>query len=44
MVVIGGLSTIPGAILGAVYVRGAEFFLPSQWALMASGLSMTSAR
>ena len=37
MVVIGGLSTIPGAILGAAYVRGAEFFLPAQWALIASG-------
>jgi branched-chain amino acid transport system permease protein len=37
MVVIGGLSTIPGAVLGAAYVRGAEFFLPAQWALIASG-------
>jgi branched-chain amino acid transport system permease protein len=37
MVVIGGLSTIPGAILGAAYVRGADFFLPAQWALIASG-------
>lgn len=37
MVVIGGLSTIPGAILGAAYVRGAEFFLPAQWSLIASG-------
>ena len=38
MVVIGGLSTIPGAILGAAYVRGAEFFLPAQWSLIASGV------
>jgi branched-chain amino acid transport system permease protein len=37
MVVIGGLSTIPGALLGAAYVRGAEFFLPAQWSLIASG-------
>ena len=37
MVVIGGLSTIPGAVLGAAYVRGAEFFLPAQWTLIASG-------
>ena len=40
MVVIGGLSTIPGAILGAAYVRGAEFFLPAQWSLMASGFGI----
>jgi len=37
MVVIGGLGSLPGAILGAVYVRGAEFFLRSSWALVASG-------
>ena len=40
MVVIGGLSTIPGAILGAAYVRGAEFFLPAQWSLIASGVGI----
>jgi branched-chain amino acid transport system permease protein len=40
MVVIGGLSTIPGAILGAAYVRGAEFFLPAQWSLVASGVGI----
>jgi branched-chain amino acid transport system permease protein len=37
MVVIGGLGSLPGAILGAIYVRGAEFFLRSSWALVASG-------
>lgn len=37
MVVIGGLGSIPGAILGAVYVRGAEYFLPGGWSLIASG-------
>jgi branched-chain amino acid transport system permease protein len=37
MVVIGGLGSLPGAVLGAVYVRGAEFFLRSSWALVASG-------
>ena len=26
-----------GAILGAVYIRGAEFFLPNGWDLVASG-------
>jgi branched-chain amino acid transport system permease protein len=40
MVVIGGLSTIPGAILGAAYVRGAEFFLPAEWSLVASGVGI----
>jgi branched-chain amino acid transport system permease protein len=40
MVVIGGLSTIPGAVLGAAYVRGAEFFLPAQWSLIASGFGI----
>jgi branched-chain amino acid transport system permease protein len=37
MVVIGGLGSIPGAILGAVYIRGVEFFLPAEWSLIASG-------
>jgi branched-chain amino acid transport system permease protein len=37
MVVIGGLGSLPGAVLGAIYVRGAGFFLRSSWALVASG-------
>jgi branched-chain amino acid transport system permease protein len=37
MVVIGGLGSLPGALLGAAYVRGAEFFLPAGWELVASG-------
>ncbi len=37
MVVIGGLGSLPGVILGAVYIRGVQFFLPPQWALLASG-------
>ena len=40
MVVIGGLGSIPGAILGAVYVRGAEFYLPPEWELLASGIGI----
>ena len=39
MVVIGGLGSLPGAILGAVYVRGAEF-LPPAWTLIASGAGL----
>jgi branched-chain amino acid transport system permease protein len=37
MVVIGGLGSLPGAIIGAAYIRGAEFFLRGGWALIASG-------
>jgi branched-chain amino acid transport system permease protein len=37
MVVIGGLGSIPGAVLGALYIRSAEFFLAEQYALIASG-------
>jgi hypothetical protein len=31
------LGSLPGAVLGAVYVRGVEFFLPPAYALLASG-------
>jgi branched-chain amino acid transport system permease protein len=37
MVVIGGLSSLPGAIMGAAYIKGAEFFLRGGWATIASG-------
>jgi branched-chain amino acid transport system permease protein len=40
MVVIGGLGSLPGAVMGAVYVRAAEFFLPAAWSLLASGLGI----
>lgn len=40
MVVIGGLTSLGGAVLGAVYVRGAEFFLPAGWDLLVSGLGV----
>ena len=40
MVVIGGLGSLPGAIMGAVYVRSAEFFLPPAYSLLASGLGI----
>ncbi|HVM51884.1 MAG TPA: ABC transporter permease [Acidimicrobiales bacterium] len=40
MVVIGGLGSLPGAVLGAIYVRGAEFFLPAQYELLASGMGI----
>lgn len=37
MVVIGGLGSIPGAVLGAVYVYGAQYFLPPGWSVLATG-------
>jgi branched-chain amino acid transport system permease protein len=37
MVVIGGLGSLPGALMGAAYVRSAEFFLHGGWSLVASG-------
>lgn len=40
MVVIGGLASVPGALLGAAYVRGAEFFLPNGWDLLVSGVGV----
>jgi branched-chain amino acid transport system permease protein len=40
MVVIGGLGSLPGAVMGAVYIRGAEFFLPAGWSLIASGVGI----
>lgn len=40
MVVIGGLGSLPGALLGATYVRAAEFFLPPEWELLASGFGI----
>jgi branched-chain amino acid transport system permease protein len=36
-VVIGGLASLPGAVLGSVYVRGAQYFLNGTWQLIASG-------
>jgi branched-chain amino acid transport system permease protein len=40
MVVIGGLGSLPGAVIGAMYIRGAEFFLPAGWDLIAGGLGI----
>jgi branched-chain amino acid transport system permease protein len=40
MVVIGGLGSLPGALLGATYVRGVEFLLPPAWELLASGFGI----
>jgi hypothetical protein len=40
MVVIGGLGSLPGALLGAVYVRSADFFLPLDWQFLATGVGL----
>jgi branched-chain amino acid transport system permease protein len=40
MVVIGGLGSIPGAIAGALYVKGSAAFLPNELAFFASGLGL----
>jgi branched-chain amino acid transport system permease protein len=40
MVVIGGLGSLPGALLGAVYVQGADFYLPAEWKFLASGIGL----
>ncbi len=40
MVVIGGLGSLPGALLGATYVHGVDFFLPPEWQFLATGAGL----
>lgn len=40
MVVIGGLGSLLGAVLGAIYVQGAQYLLPGAWQLLATGAGM----
>ncbi|HYZ91804.1 MAG TPA: ABC transporter permease [Actinomycetota bacterium] len=40
MVVIGGMGSMTGAVLGAVYLRGVQFFLPAEYQLLATGVGM----
>ena len=40
MVVIGGMGSISGAVLGAVYFRGVQYFLPSEFQLLATGMGL----
>lgn len=40
MVVVGGLGSISGAVLGAVYIRSVQYFLPSEWAFLATGTGL----
>jgi branched-chain amino acid transport system permease protein len=40
MVVIGGMGSMGGALLGAVYVRGTQYFLPAQFQLLVTGVGV----
>jgi branched-chain amino acid transport system permease protein len=40
MVVIGGLGSLPGVLLGAAYIWGTEYFLPGQWSFLATGAGL----
>jgi branched-chain amino acid transport system permease protein len=40
MVVIGGLGSLSGALLGTAYVFTADFFLPAEWQFLASGVGL----
>ncbi len=38
--VIGGLGSLTGAVLGAVFQRGAQWLLPAPWSVLATGLGV----
>ncbi len=40
MVVIGGLGSVPGALLGALFVQGVTWWLPVEWQILATGVGM----
>jgi ABC-type branched-subunit amino acid transport system ATPase component/ABC-type branched-subunit amino acid transport system permease subunit len=40
MVVVGGLGSVPGALLGALFVRGVVWWLPVDWQILATGFGM----
>ncbi|MCL4423201.1 MAG: ATP-binding cassette domain-containing protein [Actinobacteria bacterium] len=40
MVVVGGLGSLPGALLGAIYVEGAQYFLSGAAQLLATGAGL----
>ena len=40
MVVVGGIASLSGAVLGALYLRGSQWLLPGSWQLVASGGGM----
>ena len=40
MVVVGGLGSISGAVLGATFVYGVQYFLPPEYAFLATGAGL----
>jgi branched-chain amino acid transport system permease protein len=40
MVVIGGLGSLPGAVLGAIYVKGTQYFLPRTLSFFVGGVGL----
>ena len=40
MVVIGGMGSMTGALLGATYVRGTQYFLTAQFQLLVTGVGL----
>jgi ABC-type branched-subunit amino acid transport system ATPase component/ABC-type branched-subunit amino acid transport system permease subunit len=40
MAVIGGLGSIPGAILGAAYVRSVDYYFAQEWQILATGVGL----
>lgn len=42
MVVIGGLGSLSGVVLGAVYVYGVQYLLPPGWSLLATGAGIVA--
>lgn len=40
MGVIGGLGSLSGGVIGAVYLQGLGWFLPSQWVFFATGVGV----
>lgn len=40
MAVVGGITSLPGALLGALFFLGTRWFLPLQWQFLASGFGV----
>ena len=40
MVVIGGMGSLNGAVLGAIYIRGTQYFLPARFQLLVTGIGL----
>ena len=38
--VVGGLGSLPGAVLGALFLNGGQWFLPEEWRLLPSALGV----